>query len=155
MRRRELLTSLVSMPAALAAAKCGYKRVDTGETLSPKIATIAVPTFANRTTGYRIEQRLAEAVRQELIRRTRFTVNSQESADVVVTGESQEADGTFDNPEYVLDAAAGGLPKGWIVLGHAVSEEQGMLEMAQWIKSFTPEIPVQLVKAEEPFWVPE
>ena len=75
--------------------------------------------------------------------------------DVVVTGESQEADGTFDNPEYVLDAAAGGKPKGWIVLGHAVSEEQGMLEMAQWITSFTPEIPVRLVKAEEPFWVPE
>jgi hypothetical protein len=65
---------------------CGYrlagKRLDGG-----RGATIAVPTFINRTTGYRIEQRLAEAVRQELIRRTKFTVNSQESADVVVTGE--------------------------------------------------------------------
>ena len=75
--------------------------------------------------------------------------------DVVVSGESQEADGTFDNAEYVLDAAALGRPKGWIILGHTVSEEQGMLEMAQWIKSFTPEIPVQLVRAGEPFWVPE
>jgi hypothetical protein len=36
----------------------------------------------------------------------------------------------------------------------AVSEEAGMLEMADWIKTFIPEVPVQLVKAGEPFWVP-
>ena len=30
---------------------------------------IAVPTFTNRTTTYRIEQRVTEAVRQELIAR--------------------------------------------------------------------------------------
>ena len=41
------------------------------------------------------------------------------------------------------------------MLGHAVSEEQGMLEMAQWVKSFTPEVPVQLVEAGEPFWSPK
>jgi putative NIF3 family GTP cyclohydrolase 1 type 2 len=74
--------------------------------------------------------------------------------DVVVSGEQQETDGTLDGPEYVLDAVGLGIPKGWIMLGHAVSEEQGMLEMAQWVKSFTPEVPVQLVKAGEPFWVP-
>jgi putative NIF3 family GTP cyclohydrolase 1 type 2 len=74
--------------------------------------------------------------------------------DVVVSGEAQEADGTLDNAEYVLDAVSLGTRRGWIVLGHAISEEQGMLEMAQWVKSFTPEIPVQLVKAGEPFWVP-
>jgi len=27
--------------------------------------------------------------------------------------------------------------------------------MAQWIKGFVPEVPVQLVKAEEPFWIPK
>ena len=27
-----------------------------------------------------------------------------------------------------------------------------MLEMAQWIKGFIPEVPVELVKAGEPFW---
>ena len=57
-------------------------------------------------------------------------------------------------PEYVLDAMTLGIAKGWIMLGHAVSEEAGMLEMAQWIKAFVPEVPVQLVKAEEPFWIP-
>ena len=48
-----------------------------------------------------------------------------------------------------------GIPKGWIMLGHAVSEEAGMLEMAQWIKVFVPEVAVQLVKAGEPFWAPK
>lgn len=81
-------------------------------------------------------------------------VNSPD-VDVVVSGELQETDGTFDSPEYVLDAVSLGIPKGWIMLGHAVSEEQGMLEMAQWIKSFTPEIPVQLIRGGEPFWSPK
>jgi putative NIF3 family GTP cyclohydrolase 1 type 2 len=75
--------------------------------------------------------------------------------DVVISGEQQEVDGGFDSPEYVLDAAALGIPKGWIMLGHAVSEEAGMLEMAQWIRGFVPEVPVQLVKAGEPFWAPK
>jgi hypothetical protein len=55
----------------------------------------------------------------------------------------------------VLDAMTLGIPKGWIMLGHSVSEEQGMLEMAQWIKSFTPEVPVQLIRTGEPFWAPK
>ena len=75
--------------------------------------------------------------------------------DVVISGEQQEVDGFLDAPEYVLDAAALGIPKGWIMLGHAVSEESGMLEMAQWIRGFVPEAPVQLVKAGEPFWAPK
>ena len=74
--------------------------------------------------------------------------------DVVVSGELQETDGSLDSPEYVLDAVSLGIAKGWIMLGHAVSEEQGMLEMAQWVKSFTPEVPVQLIRAGEPFWSP-
>ena len=74
--------------------------------------------------------------------------------DVVISGEQQETDGTFDSPAYVLDAATLGIAKGWIMLGHAISEEAGMLEMAQWLQGFIPEVPVQLVKAGEPFWSP-
>jgi putative NIF3 family GTP cyclohydrolase 1 type 2 len=80
---------------------------------------------------------------------------SSPEVDVVISGEQQEADGGFDSPAYVLDAVTLGIAKGWIVLGHAISEEAGMLEMAQWIKGFVPELPVQLVKAGEPFWVPK
>jgi putative NIF3 family GTP cyclohydrolase 1 type 2 len=81
------------------------------------------------------------------------TINNPD-VDVVVSGEQQESDGFLDSPSYVLDAMTLGIPKGWIMLGHNVSEEQGMLEMAEWIKKFTPEVPVQLVRSNEPFWVP-
>ena len=75
--------------------------------------------------------------------------------DVVISGEQQETDGPLDSPEYVLDAVTLGMNKGWIMLGHTISEEAGMLEMAQWIKTFVSEVPVQLVKAGEPFWAPK
>ena len=72
--------------ATITTSACGYRiagrKLDGGKGL-----TIAVPTFVNRTTSYRIEQRLTEAVRQELIRRTRFSVNSVATGDVVVDGE--------------------------------------------------------------------
>ena len=74
--------------------------------------------------------------------------------DVLISGEQQESDGNFDSQPYALDAATLGIAKGIILLGHTISEEAGMLEMAQWIKGFVPEIPVQLVKAEEPMWGP-
>ena len=65
---------------------CGYrlanKNLGGGEG-----RTIAVPTFSNQTTTYRIEQRLTEAVRQELVRRTRFKVLPDTSGDLVMTGE--------------------------------------------------------------------
>jgi putative NIF3 family GTP cyclohydrolase 1 type 2 len=72
--------------------------------------------------------------------------------DVVISGEQQEVDGFLDAPEYVIDAAALGIPKGWIMLGHNVSEEAGMREMAQWIETLVPEVPVQLITSGEPFW---
>jgi hypothetical protein len=49
--------------------------------------TIAVPTFTNRTTTYRVEQRITDAVRQEFIKRTHYTVVPDESGDVVMAGE--------------------------------------------------------------------
>jgi len=65
---------------------CSYrlagKRVNGGEG-----KTIAVPTFVNRTTTYRVEQRITDALRQELIKRTQYRVVPQESGDVVVAGE--------------------------------------------------------------------
>lgn len=74
--------------------------------------------------------------------------------DVLISGEQQESDANFDSQPYAMDAATLGIAKGIILLGHTVSEEAGMLEMAHWIKGFVPEIPVQLVKGEEPMWGP-
>ncbi len=65
---------------------CGY-RLASKKLNNGSGQTIAVPTFANRTTTYRIEQRITEAVRRELIRRTRFKVVAGDAADVVVAGE--------------------------------------------------------------------
>jgi hypothetical protein len=65
---------------------CGYRlaarKGGTGEG-----RTIAVPTFANKTNGYRIEQRLSEAVRKELVRKTQYHVTTESAGDVVMAGE--------------------------------------------------------------------
>src|SRR5215471_1435922 len=65
---------------------CGY-RLASKNFNGGRGQSIAVPAFLNRTTTYRIEQRLAEAMRQELIRRTHYDVVASDSADVVVSGE--------------------------------------------------------------------
>ena len=73
---------------------------------------------------------------------------------MLISGEQQESDGTFDSQPYALDAATLGLAKGMILLGHTVSEEAGMLEMARWMTGFVPELPVELVTGGEPVWGP-
>ena len=49
--------------------------------------TMAVPTFVNATTNYRIEQRMSEAIRKEFARSTHYKVTSSETGDVVLRGE--------------------------------------------------------------------
>src|SRR5690348_16740028 len=73
-------------------------------------------------------------------------------ADVVIGGEQQEADGRFDDLEYVADAATLGMPKGLIMLGHVISEQPGMEDLAKWMQTFIKGIPIRLIAAEEPFW---
>ena len=72
--------------------------------------------------------------------------------DVVIGGEQQEADGGFDNIEYVMDAVSLGMPKGVIMLGHVISEQAGMEDFGNWLRTFLPDIPIHFVPAEEPFW---
>jgi outer membrane lipopolysaccharide assembly protein LptE/RlpB len=72
--------------ACLLATGCGY-RLANKQLNEGNGRTIAVPTFTNRTTAYKIEQRLSEEVRHELIRRTRFRVVPESTGDVVLTGE--------------------------------------------------------------------
>lgn len=68
--------------------------------------------------------------------------------DVLVIGESREWEGV----EYAQDAIAAGMKKGLIILGHVISEENGMNECARWLKTFITEVPVEFVPAGEPFW---
>ena len=77
---------LLCLPLCLLLTGCGYhlagKQLNNGTGRS-----IAVPTFANRTTTYRVEQALTEELRRELIRRTRFKVVPEDTGDIIVTGE--------------------------------------------------------------------
>ena len=70
------------------------------------------------------------------------------SFDVAVGGEASESGG---NAEYIADAAALGQPKGMILLGHMLSEDFGMREVADWLHGFLPEVPVEWISAGEPF----
>jgi len=67
-------------------ASCGY-RLASKKLNNGNGQTLAIPAFTNRTTTYRIEQRLTDAVRREFIRRTRFKVVPGGTGDVVVDGE--------------------------------------------------------------------
>ena len=58
----------------LAASGCGYRVVGRANTLPEGAHTIAIPAFANRTTQYRIEQILTQAVAHEFIARTKYRV---------------------------------------------------------------------------------
>ena len=70
--------------------------------------------------------------------------------DVVVAGEQREWEGV----EYAADANTAGEPKGMILIGHWVSEDQGMRLCADWLKTFISEVPVQWISAGDPFWRP-
>jgi outer membrane lipopolysaccharide assembly protein LptE/RlpB len=67
-------------------AGCGYRLAGSGIDLGAG-QTLAVPVFANQTTDYKVEQRLTEAVRRELIQRTRYEVLPDSVGDVVLSGE--------------------------------------------------------------------
>lgn len=70
------------------------------------------------------------------------------SFDVAVGGEAPESGG---DAEYVLDAAAAGQKKGLILLGHMMSEDFGMKEVADWLRTFLPDLPIEWIPAGEPF----
>jgi hypothetical protein len=41
------------------------------------------------------------------------------------------------------------------MLGHSISEEGGMLDLAEWMKGFITEVPIRLIRTGEPFWAPK
>jgi putative NIF3 family GTP cyclohydrolase 1 type 2 len=80
--------------------------------------------------------------------------NNSPEIDVVIGGEQREADGGQDSPEYTMDAATLGIAKGWIILGHNMSEESGMQEFADWLRPIIPEVKVKHVRAGIVYWAP-
>jgi putative NIF3 family GTP cyclohydrolase 1 type 2 len=70
--------------------------------------------------------------------------------DVLVIGEVPE----WETIEYVSDAAAEGKRKALILVGHIPSEQAGMENCAEWLKTFIKDVPIAFVPASEPFWLP-
>lgn len=66
---------------------CGYHIAGKADTLPETIRTIAIPTFSNATTEYKIEQYLTAAVAHEFIARTRYrVVDREDEADATLHG---------------------------------------------------------------------
>jgi len=73
------------------------------------------------------------------------------SNDLFIVGELREWEGV----EYAFDAMTAGMGKGLIVLGHSISEDPGMDEAADWLRTIITEVPIEFIPAGEPFWTPE
>ena len=71
-----------------------------------------------------------------------------QAVDVSIGGEAPESGG---HAEYALDAQALGHPRGVILLGHMMSEDWGMREVADWLRGFVTDVPVEWIAAGEPF----
>jgi hypothetical protein len=56
---------------------------------------------------------------------------------------------------YFLDAVESGRKAGLLLIGYAASAEPGSAEVARWMKTFLPEVPVEWLPTREPFWVPD
>lgn len=70
--------------------------------------------------------------------------------EVLAIGEVPE----WETIEYVSDAVAAGQRKALILMGHIPSEQAGMENCAEWLKTFVKDVPVDFVPAMEPFWTP-
>lgn len=67
--------------------------------------------------------------------------------DVLVVGEVHE----WETSEYIRDAQLAGRKTSLIVLGHAVSEEPGMVSLVEWLRPQIPAITITHVPAGNPF----
>jgi putative NIF3 family GTP cyclohydrolase 1 type 2 len=71
-----------------------------------------------------------------------------DGVDVLIAGEAHE----WETVEYVADAISQGRKKALILIGHVPSEQAGMEDCAQWLKTFIKDVPVEFVATRQPFW---
>jgi outer membrane lipopolysaccharide assembly protein LptE/RlpB len=84
MRRR---IAFAVMGAAVWGAGCGYHVAGRSDSLPKNIHVIAVPALENKTTSYRIEQRLTTATVHEFLAKTSYRVVSDPAnGDAVLRG---------------------------------------------------------------------
>lgn len=79
---------------------------------------------------------------------THIRLLEDNNVDVVLAGEAQQ----WETYEYMRDAVDQGRNKAIIFLGHINSEESGMDYCAQWLKTFSGDLPVYYIQSGPSFW---
>jgi outer membrane lipopolysaccharide assembly protein LptE/RlpB len=75
------------MTAVFTVAGCGYHVAGRGAALPKSIHVIAVPALENKTTSYRLEQKLTAATVHEFLAKTQYrVVSNPEDGDAVLRG---------------------------------------------------------------------
>src|SRR3954453_14664092 len=78
---------LLALLTVLALNRCGYALVGHSNFLDPKVRTVQVPAFVNRTTRVELEQRVTQAGAEEMVARGRLKlVTAPSEADVILRG---------------------------------------------------------------------
>lgn len=78
-----------------------------------------------------------------------FAKMKDTQCDVLIIGESNE----WETVPYIQDARSLGLNKALIVVGHADSEEAGMIYFKKWLQGFYLALKIEFIKAGNPFWI--
>jgi hypothetical protein len=127
LRRR----SLIAAGAGALASACGYSLQGRGITTDPTIKRIGVPLFKDRSGKPGLDQRVTQAVMEELLKRGRFTVvRDATSVDAVVEGEIQA----------------------WNVLPVGFSAESGVTQASRYSISLTAKVVYRKIGQKEPIW---
>jgi hypothetical protein len=71
---RRILPACGAIAMGIAFGGCGYRVAGRGDALPKSIHVIAVPALENKTTSYRIEQRLTAAMVHEFLAKTPYRV---------------------------------------------------------------------------------
>ena len=83
---------------------CGYRLAGKATAIPANIDSVAIPIFDNKTTKYRLEQRLTSAVVDEFVARTRYRiVPDATQAKALLTGEVIE----FTSTPVIFAGGAG------------------------------------------------
>jgi putative NIF3 family GTP cyclohydrolase 1 type 2 len=120
---------------------------DLAETLKKKLGIVAMRVVGDRSMKVSKIALIPGAAGSE----TQIKALERPDVEVAVIGEVPE----WETVEYVDDATAAHQHKALIMLTHIPSEQAGMEECTQWLKTFVKEVPVEFVAAKQPFWQPK
>ena len=77
-----------------------------------------------------------------------FKTLQNPDCELLIVGETNE----WETVPYIQDAITLGQKRALIVLGHADSEEAGMIYCKDWLKKFYPDTKIQFIEAGNPYW---